>query len=429
MSVGYRCPQETSIVTCGDRLRILFVPWDRFPPFRPAAKAIFLNELPNRGHQIDWLIQAHDGSVESTVVPISGGFAYVGPTDPGHRILNRLHKHVLNIRHALYMIALARTKQYDVIQAKDNFIAAIVGLTVARRRKIRFFYWIAYPRAEASILEGSTRVGRYPVFYWIRGHVLKVLLYKFILRVSDHIFVQSEQMKRDLIAEGIAESSMTSVPSSVDLADVPYEKKVSTLKRKEVDANKRVVYLGTLKRVRKLDFIIRAFLLVLKSEPKATLFMIGKGDCDSDLHWLVSEAERLGIERSVVFTGFISMSEGWEYIRQADVCLSPYFPTPILLSTSPTKLVEYMAMGKPVVANDHPEQSLVLEESNAGICVPWDEIAFADAILKILADPDEALRMGLRGRAYVEQHRSNQVVGDVVEQTYRRILDQSRQRK
>jgi hypothetical protein len=36
---------------------------------------------------------------------------------------------------------------------------------------------------------------------------------------------------------------------------------------------------------------------------------------------------------------------------------------------SPTKLVEYMALGKAVVANDHPDQRMVLEQSGAGICV------------------------------------------------------------
>ncbi len=42
----------------------------------------------------------------------------------------------------------------------------------------------------------------------------------------------------------------------------------------------------------------------------------------------------------------------------------------ILRAASPTKLVEYMAMGKAVVANDHPEQKRVIEESGAGYCVP-----------------------------------------------------------
>jgi glycosyltransferase involved in cell wall biosynthesis len=102
-------------------------------------------------------------------------------------------------------------------------------------------------------------------------------------------------------------------------------------------------------------------------------------------------------------------------VAEADVCVSPFFPTPILNSTSPTKLVEYMAMGKAVVANDHPEQRLVIAESGAGLCVAWDETAFAQALLRLLRDPALARNMGERGRAWVLQHRTYDAIADLVE--------------
>ena len=74
-----------------------------------------------------------------------------------------------------------------------------------------------------------------------------------------------------------------------------------------------------------------------------------------------------------------------------------------------------MAMGKAVVANDHPEQRLVISESKAGICVPYEENAFAEAILHLLYHPEEAKEMGIRGRKYVEKHRSYEQIADLVE--------------
>ena len=136
---------------------------------------------------------------------------------------------------------------------------------------------------------------------------------------------------------------------------------------------------------------------------------------------LRAEVSKHGLRNSVVFTGFLPMKEAWKYISEADVCLSPYFPTPILQSTSPTKLIEYMAMGKPVIGNEHPEQKLVIQESGAGICVPWEERAFAKAITEVLADPEMARKMGEKGRRYVEQQRTNSVMADVVEREYLRI--------
>jgi glycosyltransferase involved in cell wall biosynthesis len=95
--------------------------------------------------------------------------------------------------------------------------------------------------------------------------------------------------------------------------------------------------------------------------------------------------------------------------------VSPFFPSPILNSTSPTKVVEYMLMGRAVVANDHPEQRLVIDQSGGGLCVPYDEAAFAQAIVRLLDSPQLAQEMGERGRRYVIEHRAYHAIADLVE--------------
>ena len=96
----------------------------------------------------------------------------------------------------------------------------------------------------------------------------------------------------------------------------------------------------------------------------------------------------------------------WEYIRQADVCVPAYFPSFNLNSTSPTKLIEYMAMGKASVVSNHPDQRLLIAESGAGFRVPYQEKAFADAVVELLSNSKEAKEIGSRGLAYVERNRS-----------------------
>ncbi|MFM9709876.1 glycosyltransferase, partial [Streptomyces galilaeus] len=78
------------------------------------------------------------------------------------------------------------------------------------------------------------------------------------------------------------------------------------------------------------------------------------GDDPRDEQLLREETARLGLDGAVVLVGQKTHEEAMRYVREADVCVSPFFPTPILNSTSPTKLVEYMALGRPVVGNDHP---------------------------------------------------------------------------
>jgi glycosyltransferase involved in cell wall biosynthesis len=102
--------------------------------------------------------------------------------------------------------------------------------------------------------------------------------------------------------------------------------------------------------------------------------------------------------------------------------VSPYVPVPILRSTSPTKLIEYMALGKPVVANDHPEQADVLTQSGAGLVCGWSEAEFAGAIVELLRDPARRARMGEAGRRYVAEHRTHWAMVDLVAGRYRQRL-------
>jgi glycosyltransferase involved in cell wall biosynthesis len=236
---------------------------------------------------------------------------------------------------------------------------------------------------------------------------------------ADHIFVQSEQMKRDVAAEGIPEGKLTPVPMAVSLEGIcSQQTEPGTRFSKD---GKVVLYLGTLGKARRMDFLLRVFVQVLHLVPNAKLYIVGDSNDPDDKKALEVEALRLGISHAVVFTGFVPREEAWRYLSAADVCVSPFYPIPILNSTSPTKLIEYMAMSKPVVANDHPEQQLVISESRGGICVPYKENAFADAIVHLLSHPEEAREIGRKGKHYVVRHRTYKIIADVVENEYLRI--------
>jgi glycosyltransferase involved in cell wall biosynthesis len=207
---------------------------------------------------------------------------------------------------------------------------------------------------------------------------------------------------------------MTPVPMAISesLLDVASD---------EVEA-KTILYLGTLVRVRRLDMLLDAMKIVLAKHSSARLFFVGDGDSPEDRSFLEKRAKELGIGQSVVFTGKLPMDEAHEYVSRSAVCVSPFYPIPILLSTSPTKISEYMALGRPVVANTHPEQSQIIEQGGAGYCVEWSAEEFARAIVKLLDDPAAAEEMGERGRAFVRANRTYGVVAPKVASVYRQLL-------
>jgi glycosyltransferase involved in cell wall biosynthesis len=410
---------DRSATRSEEKLDILFVTSDLFPPFRPAAKAVFAEGLAARGHRIDWLLQAAEPASASGAQRFKGGVAYVAPTNSGGTRLARFKRHLANVRNDLKVFGLLKRNRYSLVQIKDKYLGALFAIAAAKLHGVPVFYWLAYPHGEASLYAASSGVARYRLIYRLRGALQRFLLYRVIMPACTHVFVQSEQMRRDVAREGIPLESMTPVPSSLNLRDLDARAGADDDARAEPPT---VVYLGTLLRERQLDFIVRAHALVVAELPSARLVFVGSGWMPDDEKLLRNEAERLGISHSMTITGWLPMPEAWQRVRRAALCVSPYLPVPILSSTSPTKLIEYMALGKPVVANDHPEQADVLRESGAGIVCAWNEQEFAAAIVELLKDPQRCGSMGAAGRRYVAEHRTHWAMVDLVAGRYRQHL-------
>jgi glycosyltransferase involved in cell wall biosynthesis len=395
------------------KLRFLFVSSDKFPPFRVDVSALFGKELVERGHIIEWLLQSDETLHNAYQTEWSGCKVYVGPTDNGTSIGSRLRKNLYDIFHDFKMFRVLQKSRYDFILIKDKFVSGLMAIVASKISDVKFIYWLSYPFPEDFLYQVKEGIARYPLIYWVRGHLLEFLLYRIIMPFSDHIFVQTDQMQKDIAKHGIPKEKMTPVPMGVSIQEIPFfgYKTVQNRPNKE----KIVLYLGTLTRARKMDFLMRAFEKVLRKEKNAKLYLVGSGDDRSDEQTLKDEAKRLGIGKAVLITGFLPQQEAWQYVKDANVCVSPLYPTPIYNCGFSTKLIEYMAMGKAVVANDHPEQSLVISESKAGICVPYEEDAFAQAILYLLKHPEEAKQMGIRGRECVNKNKNYDRIADLVE--------------
>lgn len=404
-----------------NKFKLLYLSSDKHPVRRVDVSVLFAEKLASRGNQIDFIFQSEADCPATYESEWLGCKVLVGKTDNRSKWYSRINKHLSSFMLDFAAIGLVRKGNYDFVQLKDKYLSALFLVPLCRLYRIKFLYWLSYPFPEESILKAEDPTANYPFFYRLRGKVFDFLFYQFIVQHAEFIFVQSEQMKIDLMARGVPSNKQLSVPMGVSFEQF----KIIDLNTNLDKPYPTIVYLGILARVRKMDFIIRVFALVSEKIPEAHMQMVGGGDDDLDITLLKEEAMRLGVMDKVLFTGWLPMDEALEYVKKASVCVSPFYPTPILNSTSPTKLVEYMAMGKAVVANDHPEQCHVIEESGAGISVPYDEQAFADALIELLNDPDRCHEMGVRGRDYVEKYRTYDRIADAVEQQYLKLAESS----
>ncbi len=121
---------------------------------------------------------------------------------------------------------------------------------------------------------------------------------------------------------------------------------------------------------------------------------------------LQAHRRKLGAD-GIRFEGHVPASKIPVALAACDVCV---YPAPasqhpfFLRDTSPLKIFEYLAAGKPVVCADLPPLRDIVDESTVAFFRPGDPPSFADAIARVLAHPEEAKKRADKGKKLVQEH-------------------------
>lgn len=119
------------------------------------------------------------------------------------------------------------------------------------------------------------------------------------------------------------------------------------------------------------------------------------------LESLKADAVRLGVADAVTFMGRVPDAELFEMLSTADVCVNPDRVNPMNDKSTMNKILEYMALGKPIVQFEVTEGRVSAGEASL-YAKPNDPKDFAEKVLELLADPAACARMGAFGRHRVE---------------------------
>lgn len=219
------------------------------------------------------------------------------------------------------------------------------------------------------------------------------------LHQADVIVVVSQVLKDELISRGIDEQKVIFYPNCVDLKKYNPEISDNGIRDKLNLKGKAVLgFIGTFGQWHGVLVLARAIRpLVDRFGDKIHFLLIGDGLLFEEVKKIIKDA---GVEQFVTLTGRVPQAEGPSYLAACDIYLSPHVPNPdgTKFFGSPTKLFEYMAMGRPVVASALEQISEILEhDKTALLCEPGNVDDFVEKVSQLV--PDKGKQKYLAGNA------------------------------
>jgi glycosyltransferase involved in cell wall biosynthesis len=222
--------------------------------------------------------------------------------------------------------------------------------------------------------------------------------------------VVSNVLKQELIDRGIDAGKILVNPNGVDTERNHPGVDASALRLK-LGLDSKIVFgfIGTFGPWHGAEVLAAAFCELIRRSPElrenAALLLIGDGERYDAVRALVHDA---GCESSVRFIGRVAQEEAREYLAACDIFTSPHVPNPdgTPFFGSPTKLFEYMAMGRPIIASRLFQIEEIIHNGKNGVLVaPGDVEGWANAMQALAQDREAWRRLGSQARRdAVERH-------------------------
>ena len=220
---------------------------------------------------------------------------------------------------------------------------------------------------------------------WI-GYGLETWIMPRVYRTASMVAV-SESTREAMLRLGFRRDRITIAYNGV--SDIFFESE----RRYPRSPYPRILYLGRLKRYKRLNLLIEAVREISKKIPGVVLEIVGRGDEEKNLKRLV---RKLDLNPHVRFLGYVSEEEKIRRLSTAWV-----FATPSLNEGWGIAVLEAAACGTPAVAFDVPGLSCSIRHGETGILVPEGEFdAFTEALRTLLEDETERSRLGQQAKRW-----------------------------
>jgi glycosyltransferase involved in cell wall biosynthesis len=199
------------------------------------------------------------------------------------------------------------------------------------------------------------------------------------------------------------------------LRNLPLLRLINDARRLEMEKEKPIIiYAGLLRRIRGIREIIQALEII---GDKAELWLLGEWESEE----FKKECEYLEGWKHTKYLGFVPLRKVYEYIKVADIGISILYPIENYITSLPTKAFDYMACSLPMVMSDFRYWQEAFGDC-ALFANPRDPADIAEKVLYLLDNPDEAEKLGTKGRRSIEEEYNWEVEQRKLTDIYEKVL-------
>ncbi|GHE04532.1 hypothetical protein U879_03515 [Defluviimonas sp. 20V17] len=244
---------------------------------------------------------------------------------------------------------------------------------------------------------------------------------RYVVKAADLLVTVSAPLAQELEDLGIPRDRIVMYPNCIDPrifdpARFDSARRAALRDRLGIAADARVAtFIGTFGMWHGVDFLARAIRRLIDEDPgfvarnKLHFLLVGDGLRMPEVRAAI---EAPPYRQFVTLPGLVPQAEAPEYLAISDMFLSPHMPNKdgSIFFGSPTKLFEYMAMERPIVAADLDQIGTILRGEFHGrtsapplarLFPPGDETAMLEALRQVVAEPEESQAMAERARDHV----------------------------
>ena len=223
------------------------------------------------------------------------------------------------------------------------------------------------------------------------------------LRTASKVLVSNNDTAKVIINEyGVIPEKISIVPNGVELSLFNSSKQKNP---------KKVVFAGAMYYHRGLDVLLEAIPKIIRKIPDAKFILLGNGNELEKLKEIVLEKN---LENSVEFKGWIEREKIPDNISDASIGIGPLRLTDVTSRALPIKVLEYMAVSLPIIAQKGTLPDDVLVNEKNGYFVDGAE-DLAEKISSLLNEPDKINQMGNQSRLMVQNFSWDHIIKNVLE--------------